>query len=261
MGLIAAGLHVALSGRPVLTGADLIARPGRLTAIIGPNGSGKTTLLRSLTGEIAPVSGRITLNGRDIASLSWKAMALQRAVLPQHSTLSFPFTAAEIVGIGLDQHPLSRARRSALIGEALALVGLPDHAGRLWQDLSGGEQQRVQLARALAQIGHPDAGAGPRWLLLDEPASSLDIGHQLSVMELVRGHARSGGGTVAIMHDLNLTAMFADHVVLLAGGRVLGAGPPEAVLTDALLAQAYGCPLRTCRAPGRGVWLLPQATG
>lgn len=260
MSLIADGLHVALSGRTVLAGVALTARTGALTAIIGPNGSGKTTLLRCLTGEIAPVSGRITLNGRDLAGQSRPSLARQRAVMPQHSALSFPFTVSEIVGIGLDQMPLGPRQRDALIRDALAQVGLPGHAGRLWQDLSGGEQQRVQLARALAQIRHPGAGDGPRWLLLDEPVSSLDIGHQLSVMRLAAGHARSGGGTVAILHDLNLTAMFADHVVLLAEGRVLGEGPPHAVLTDRLLAQAYGCALRTCRAPDRGVWLVPQAT-
>lgn len=261
MSLIATDLHVTLSGRPILHGVSLHAPAGQLTAIIGPNGSGKTTLLRALTAEIAPARGRVTLNGRDIAGQSPAALARQRAVLPQHSGLSFAFTAAEIVGIGLDPLPLEGARRAGLIRAALARVGLPHHAGRLWQDLSGGEQQRVQLARALAQIAAAGAGPDPRWLLLDEPVSSLDIAHQLSVMRLAADHAAGGGGTLAIMHDLNLTAMFAHHVLLLRDGRVLAEGPPEAVLTDALLAAAYGCALRVRRAPAQGVWLLPQAAG
>lgn len=259
MSLIARNLHVTLAGRPVLHGADLTAATGALTAIIGPNGSGKTTLLRALTGEIAPARGQVSLNGTDIATLSPPALARLRAVLPQHSALGFPFTAAEIIRIGLDSLPLSEAERAALIRRALAQVGLPGHAGRLWQDMSGGEQQRIQLARALAQIAAPGPAATPRWLLLDEPVSSLDIAHQLAVMRLARDHASRQGGTIAVMHDLNLTAMFADHVLLLQEGRVLAEGPPELVLCDRLLERAYGCRLRIRQAPRNGVWLLPHS--
>lgn len=259
MSLIARDLHVTLSGRPVLKGIDLVAPAGRLTAIIGPNGSGKTTLIRALTAEIAPARGRVLMNGADLAGQGPQALARQRAVLPQHSALSFPFTAAEIIRIGLDPLPMPEPARVALIRQALAQVGLPGHAGRLWQDLSGGEQQRVQLARALAQIAVPATVAAPRWLLLDEPVSSLDIAHQLSVMRLAAAHAAEGGGTVAVMHDLNLTAMFAGHVLLLQNGQVLAEGPPDLVLTDRLLSLAYGCPLRIRQAPARGVWLLPHS--
>ncbi|MFN3273828.1 MAG: heme ABC transporter ATP-binding protein [Paracoccus sp. (in: a-proteobacteria)] len=263
MSLCARNLHITLSGRPVLHGVDLTAPAGRVTAIIGPNGSGKTTLLRALTGEVAPACGGVTLNGRDIGGQTPQALARQRAVLPQHSALSFPFTAAEVVRIALESLPMPEPERAALIRRALARVGLSGHAGRLWQTMSGGEQQRVQLARALAQIWAPpgemgEAG-GPRWLLLDEPVSSLDIAHQLAVMHLARDHAADGGATVAVMHDLNLTAMFADHVLLLRDGRVLAEGPPDLVLTDPLLERAYGCALRILHAPETGVWLLPQS--
>lgn len=265
MSLCARNLHITLSGRPVLHGVDLTAPVARVTAIIGPNGSGKTTLLRALTGELAPVSGGVTLNARDIAGQSPQALARQRAVLPQHSALSFPFTAAEVVRIALESLPMPEPERAALIRRALARVGLSSHAGRLWQSMSGGEQQRVQLARALAQIwapgetGAPGEAGGPRWLLLDEPVSSLDIAHQLAVMHLAREHAAGGGATVAVMHDLNLTAMFADHVLLLKDGRVLAEGPPDLALTDPLLERAYGCSLRIRHAPDQGVWLLPQS--
>lgn len=264
MSLCANDLHVTLSGRPVLRGVDLTATAGRLTAIIGPNGSGKTTLLRALTGEITPASGRVAMNERPISGQSPQELARQRAVLPQQSALSFAFTAAEIVRIPLDPLPLTETARAALILQVLARVGLAGHAGRLWQDLSGGEQQRVQLARALAQIWAPAETTGPRWLLLDEPVSSLDIAHQMAVMQLACEHAsgaRTGvrGGCIAVMHDLNLTAMFANHVLLLRDGRVLAEGPPDLVLTDRLLAEAYGCPLRVRHAPSEGVWLLPQS--
>ncbi|MGN7871111.1 heme ABC transporter ATP-binding protein [Paracoccus sp. 22332] len=258
MTLIARDIQARLGRATVLHGVGLRAEPGRLTAIIGPNGSGKTTLLRCLTGEIAPQAGAVTLNGADIAGMAPDALALRRAVLPQHSALSFPFSVAEIVRIGLTAYSGAPADQDALIRAALLRVGLPGHAGRLYQHLSGGEQQRVQLARAMVQVWHPVGSDGPRWLLLDEPVSSLDIAHQLTVMRLARDYARQGGGVVAVMHDLNLTAMFADHVLLMQGGRALAQGAPDRVLTDPLLSQAYGCALRVRHAPDRGVWLLPQ---
>ncbi|TKW68211.1 MAG: heme ABC transporter ATP-binding protein [Paracoccus denitrificans] len=258
MSLRARNLTVRLGRSQILHELNVTAQPGQLTAIIGPNGSGKTTLLRALTGELAPYAGAITLGEHDISTLSPDALAMKRAVLSQQISLAFPFTATEIIRIGLTSH---RGRNSAddLIRAALAAVDLPAHAGRLYQEMSGGEQQRVQLARALAQVWHPVTEGGPNWLLLDEPVSSLDIAHQLTVMRLASDYARRGGGVVAVMHDLNLTAMFADHVLLLRNGSMLAAGPPANVLTDELLSQAYGCKLVVGKAPESGVWLLPQA--
>ncbi|TRW97843.1 heme ABC transporter ATP-binding protein [Paracoccus sp. M683] len=255
---MARNMTVSLGRSPILRGVDLTASAGRLTAIIGPNGSGKTTLLRALTGEIAPAEGRVSLNGDDITTLQAHELAARRAVLPQQATLSFPFTASEIIRIGLTTHPGPEPARDLLIRKALSAVGLPAHAGRLYQELSGGEQQRVQLARALAQVWQPVTAAGPRWLLLDEPVSSLDIAHQLTVMRLAADYARRGGGVVAVMHDLNLTAMFADHVLLLRQGQVLGEGAPVDVLTDDRLSHAYGCRLAVGRVPEKGPWFLPQ---
>ncbi|MDO5614394.1 MAG: heme ABC transporter ATP-binding protein [Paracoccus sp. (in: a-proteobacteria)] len=258
MSLHATDITVKLGTRAVLRGVSMTAQAGRLTAIIGPNGSGKTTLLRALTAELRPASGRITLNGADLTGLPPDVLARQRAVLPQHSALSFPFTAAEIIRIGLTSHPDAQTVGDALIAAALAQVGLPDYAGRLYQEMSGGEQQRVQLARALVQVWQPVGADGPRWLMLDEPVSSLDIAHQLAVMRLAAAYARRGGGVVAVMHDLNLTAMFADHVLLMQNGSALAEGPPDEVLTDSLLTSAYNCTLRTRCAPAQGAWLLPQ---
>ncbi|MBK4218050.1 heme ABC transporter ATP-binding protein [Paracoccus caeni] len=258
MNLTARNLHVILGSHPVLHGVDLTAMAGRLTAIIGPNGSGKTTLLRALTGELRPAVGSVTLNGQDMARLQPETLARRRAVLPQQSALSFPFTVAEILRIGLIAHACDDVEARALIRAALAKVDLPEHSGRFYQELSGGEQQRVQLARALIQVWQPVGDQGPRWLLLDEPVSSLDIAHQLTVMRLAKNYARAGGGVIAVMHDLNLTAMFADHVLLMQQGRASAEGPTETVLTDRLLSQAYGCDLRIRHAPGDGVWLLPQ---
>ncbi|CAM3110513.1 iron complex transport system ATP-binding protein [Paracoccus aminovorans] len=255
MSLLATDISVSLGRKPVLHGVSIRARAGAITAIVGPNGSGKTTLMRCLTGELA-CAGRITLGGRDLAAMPPQEQARRRGVLPQSAALSFPFTVAEVVRIGLEARG---ERAEAVVPPALAAVDLPGFSGRLYQELSGGEQQRVQLARVLAQVWQPVDGDGPRWLLLDEPVSSLDIAHQLTVMRLAAGYARAGGGVVAVMHDLNLTALFAQSLVLMSAGRVLCQGGPAEVLTDDNLSLAYGCRLRVNTVPESGIWVLPHA--
>lgn len=255
MTLEANGITVRLGRSRVLRDVAFSAAPGAVTAIVGPNGSGKTTLLRALTGEV-PHEGTVRLNGRDTAEAAPWQLARQRAVLPQATTLAFPFNVIEVVSLGLQEAGAWQVARQALVR-----VGLSGYEVRYYQELSGGEQQRVQLARALAQVWQPVGEAGPRWLCLDEPVASLDIGHQLQVMRIARSFAEAGGGIVAVMHDLNLTAMFADRVVLLEGGRVLGEGAPEAVLTDALLSRAYNWPVRVGVAPAAVPFVLPQAAG
>lgn len=255
MSLIASDIQVSLGRKQILHGVSVEARAGEITAIVGPNGSGKTTLMRSLTRELA-CRGAVTLNGHDIAVLSPEELARRRAVLPQAAALSFPFTVAEVVRIGVEARG---ERADALVPAALAAVDLPGFSGRLYQELSGGEQQRVQLARVLAQVWQPLDADGPRWLMLDEPVSSLDIAHQLTVMRLAADYARAGGGVVAVMHDLNLTALFAQKLVLMSGGRVLCQGRPDEVLTDEALSSAYGCRLRVNAVPDSGIWVLPHA--
>ena len=254
--LIATDIAVALSGNSVLKGATFRAEAGRITAIVGPNGSGKTTLLRAMTQDL-PYRGRVTLDGTDIATMPGWKLASRRGVLPQASRIAFPFTVLEIVRLGLmaaaDVAPETR------VSEALARVGLSGFEGRYYQELSGGEQQRAQLARVLCQVWEPIGPDGPRWLFLDEPVASLDIGHQLEVMDLVQDYATRGGGVVAVMHDLNLTALYAHSVAMLAGGSVVAQGTPAEVLTDAILSSAYRCALRVNRAPEPpATYLLPH---
>jgi len=254
--LTATDIHLSLGGRPVLNGVDFTARPGQITAIVGPNGSGKTTLLRALTGELRH-RGAITLDGQDCARMPPAEMAARRAVLPQAGAVAFPFTLREVVQMGLSAG-LSAARPE-VVGQALRAVDLAAHADRLFQELSGGEQARGHLARALAQVWEPVVAGVPRWLFLDEPVASLDIGHQLQVMALMADYAARGGGVIAVMHDLNLTAMFAAQITLLHRGRVEAAGPPGAVLADRPLSRAYGTALRVNVTPPPGhVFVLPQ---
>lgn len=250
---------VTLGNRPILHGVSLAARPGAVTAIVGPNGSGKTTLMRALTGELR-FTGKVSLDGDDITALPPWRLALRRAVLPQATALAFPFTLREVVAMGLAAG--TAAGRPAVVEDALAAVDLADRAGARFQTLSGGEQARGHLARALAQVWDDTPAPAPRWLMLDEPVASLDIGHQMLVMRRVAAFAAGGGGVVAVMHDLNLTAMFADQVLLVDAGRITAAGAPRDVLTDTRLSTAYRTPLRVNRTPPDGqVFLLPQAIG
>lgn len=237
-------LHFLRDRRPVLNGVDFAARPGEFTAIIGPNGSGKTTLLRALSGDLA-AEGIVTLNGTPLTRWRPGELAARRAVLEQHSVLGFPFTVAEVVamGLGLGGDALSPAECRARPLAALERVDLSGFAHRLYTELSGGEQQRVQLARILCQVWEPVRDGEARWLLLDEPVSSLDIRHQLTVMQIATDFAAAGGGVVAILHDLNLAALHADHVVALADGHVAASGPPASVLTPAQVETIFGCAL------------------
>jgi iron complex transport system ATP-binding protein len=254
--LKAQNISVSYGPKQVLHGLNVTAQPGTLTAIVGPNGSGKTTLMRALTGDVA-FEGTITLGDTNIATAKPYDLATQRAVLPQATPLSFPFQAIEVVRLGL-RRGIETNDRLALT--ALSRVGLDGYANRFYQELSGGEQQRVQLARVLCQVWRPVVGGVPRWLFLDEPVSSLDIGHQLTVMQIARDFARAGGGVVAVMHDLNLSAMFAHQVVLMQSGRIIGHDTPDQVLTDAHVSHAYGCDIRTRTVPSDGGWfMLPQS--
>ncbi len=257
MSFVGRNIGVELGRRTILHGVDFSATAGQVTAIVGPNGSGKSTLLRALCGEVR-CTGRVAINGRDTSQLKGWQLAGMRAVLPQAASLAFPFTVIEVIRLGLSAGV--SVRRDHLPSRALEAVGLAGYGGRFYQELSGGEQQRVQLARVLTQVWEPVAHGAPRWLLLDEPVSSLDIGHQLMVMELMRDYAARGGGVIAVMHDLNLTAMFADAVTMVHRGEIAATGTPAKVLTDATLSRAYGCNLRVnCQPPQGGTWLLPHA--
>ncbi|MER7420590.1 heme ABC transporter ATP-binding protein [Micromonospora peucetia] len=228
-----AGLRVARAGRPVLDGVDLRIRAGEVHALVGPNGAGKSTLLAAVSGDLPAVAGTVEIDGSPPAGWSPVELAMRRAVLPQRSTLSFPFAVDEVVRMG--RAPWAgrpeQERDDVIVADVLERCDVARFADRPYPSLSGGEQARVALARALAQQAAV--------LLLDEPTAALDLGHQELVMRIARDRARAGDAVVAVLHDLTLAGAYADTVTLLADGRVRAAGPPTEVFTAPLLTEVY----------------------
>jgi iron complex transport system ATP-binding protein len=238
--IAATGLGVTLDGARILDRVDLTVAAGEWVTIIGPNGAGKSTLLRAV-GGLLPYAGEVSLFGTPSARLRRRERARLVATVVQAPTVPSGMAVLEYVLLGRTPYipPLGResAADVAAAHEVLGLLDLAGFAGRRLATLSGGERQRVYLARALAQ------GAG--LLLLDEPTSSLDIGHQQDVLELVDRLRRERGLTVvATMHDLSVAGEYADRLVLLAAGRVAAAGTPREVLTADLLAAHYQARVR-----------------
>ena len=233
MDLLAQDLRVTLEGNPILQGVTLEARAGELVGVIGPNGSGKSTLLKCLYRQLAPQSGAVYLNGRDVSGESRRESARKIGVVAQHNDKGFDFTVLDMVLLGRSPHKkaLERDNREdyAIARDALREVGLEALAHRSMATLSGGERQRVILARALAQQ--------TPCLILDEPTNHLDVQYQLQLMELVKGVNCT---VVAALHDLNLAAMYCQRLYLLEGGRVAAQGTPEQVLTPERIEAVYG---------------------
>ncbi len=241
------------TARPVLCGIDLRLEPGEMVALIGPNGAGKSTLLRLAGGVLRPSAGSATLLNRDLAGMRPREVAQQVAVVPQEGPIPVGLVVREMVGLGRTPYARlllgSTAHDREMVDWALAAAGVGELAARFVDELSGGERQRVILARALAQE--------PRLLLLDEPTANLDLHHQVAMLELVRGLTRERGlAVLAAVHDLQLAALYCDRVALMHAGRVVSQGPPEAVLTEPLLLEAFGQRVVLSEHPTHGVPLV-----
>jgi len=235
-------------GAPVLRGLSVRAAPREVVGILGPNGSGKTTLLKVLAGLLKPSAGRVTLDGRPLASLDRRAVARRMSVVPQETHLAFEYSVLEVVLMGRFAHlgafELEGPADFAAAREALRATGTAAFEARPFESLSGGEKQRVVIASALAQL---DVGAERRtgneasYLLLDEPTASLDLGYQIDVLALLKQlHATRNLGIVVSIHDLNLAASLCDRLVLLRDGQVLADGPTRDVLTAGHIRALYG---------------------
>lgn len=231
---------VEISGARVVEDVSLRAGGGQVVGLVGPNGSGKSTLLRCVYRALRPTAGAVRLDGDDLLAMNTRESARRLAALPQEAVAEFDFTVAEVVAMGRLPHQGAVARDTdedrRTCAAALEGVGVGHLADRGFLTLSGGEKQRVLIARALAQQ--------PQVLVLDEPTNHLDIAQQLEVLSLVRA---SGLTVLTALHDLNLAALHCDVLHVIDGGRIVASGAPHDVLTSDLLADVFG--VRAHRVP------------
>lgn len=235
-----------------LDGASLEALPGRVTAIVGPNGSGKSTVVRALVGQVALASGSMQVGAVDVATADRRALARTLAVVTQREELAFSLPVREYVMLGRYPHhgawSALGAADAGVVNVAAARAGADELLDRRTDELSGGEWQRVRLARALAQGGDV--------LVLDEPGTFLDVAHEMALFELLDALAREGRTVLMVSHQLNLVARFAAHIVLFDHGKVVAAGSPDDVMRGDVLEPVYHWPLVVSRDPAVGAPVL-----
>jgi iron complex transport system ATP-binding protein len=230
----------------------LHVEPGELAVVLGPNGAGKSTLVRVVAGLLPTRAGRVHLFGQDLATLERREVARIVSIVPQSSEVAFGFTVREVVAMGRAPHQGAWQRTSdrdhELVARALLACDLEALAGRRVDELSGGEQKLVAIARALAQDG--------RVLLLDEVGAHLDVRHLVAVHELIRREVAARDlACIAVMHDLNAAARYADRVLLLSAGRLVAAGPPSEVMTGERLGEVFETELVTAEVDGAPCFL------
>jgi iron complex transport system ATP-binding protein len=243
-------------GPRLLRDISFSVMPGSFLAVLGPNGSGKSTLLRAVGGELPLAQGSVRWKGLSMADHGLRRLAEERVLLDQHAEVPFGATAREVVMMGRYPHFSGAPRESDVraVDMAMDRMGLEPYEKRPITTFSGGERQRVHIARALAQLG--TERDEPALLLLDEPLNNLDIRYQDVLMRIAREQAQAGHCVMAVLHDVELAARHADHVMLLQGGRVLDQGTPLQVLTAPALEQLYGTPATVDRHPRNGELII-----
>lgn len=232
-GISANKIEVSYGAENILNGVDINAENGKITGIIGPNGSGKSTLLKCIYRTLKAKEGTIMIDGENIDDMSYKDSARKLSVVAQHNNYSFDFSVEEIVLMGRNPYKKLMEKENRkdydIVYDCLKKVGLEEFSKRMYSTLSGGEQQRVVLARALAQK--------TKYIVLDEPTNHLDITHQLQIMRLIK---ESGITAVAAVHDLNIAAMFCDVIYAMKDGKIVSYGKAEEVITPENIKLLYG---------------------
>ena len=239
MAFLADNISLHMSGFNILRDVNVAINAGQITVIVGPNGAGKSSFIKVLSGDILPTRGQVVLNDKALSDWSPDQRARMVSVLPQHSSLNFPFNASEIVALGRIPHQSGKVRDTHIVREALTAVDANYLESRFFTQMSGGEKQRVQLARVLAQIWEPIT-TGNQFLVLDEPTSALDLSHQVLTLKIVSELAERGVGVIMVVHDLNLAARCADNIIVFDKGTIVAQGSPDEVLNQQLIADVFG---------------------
>ncbi|WP_159477131.1 heme ABC transporter ATP-binding protein [Dyadobacter sp. 3J3] len=252
-------LHFGVKNKSLLQDINFKAKKGEFWAIVGANGAGKSTLMKVLSKEIIPTSGTVSFHGKDLRKYSLKELAQKRAVLAQQNVITLAFSVREIVLMG--RYPFYDSKPSqkdlAIVDHCLQKVGIAHFRDRVYPTLSGGEQQRVQLARTLAQIWEVREG----FILLDEPTSGMDLLHQYETFQLAREMTRKGYGVIAVVHDLNFALQYADQVLMLKKGKNFAVGTAHEVLTGENIREAFGVSVRIIQPDDTPFpVIIPEAT-
>ncbi|MEM6822586.1 MAG: heme ABC transporter ATP-binding protein [Verrucomicrobiota bacterium] len=239
--LKADNIAVAFGKKKILDKVDAWVESGQVLAILGPNGAGKSTLFRVLTGELAPSAGKVFLDDQELSSFSRRELSLRRAAMNQQVHIPFPISAKEVVMLG--RAPFfgwqETQRDHQVVDHALELVEMSEFANRDYPSLSGGEKQRIQLARALVQLEGEDGDLQNKFLLLDEPSSALDLKHRHDVLNMCQGVAKRGAAVFLIIHDINMALTYADQTLVLSNGTVYAHGNVETILTEELVKDVF----------------------
>lgn len=241
---------------PILRSISLQLEEGQVVAVLGPNGAGKSSLLKIASGEIQPSSGEVHFNDQSMQKMPAREKALHMSVLPQQSSLTFPFAAQDVVALGRTPHESGQQLDAEIVEHALRATDAWYLREQFYTNLSGGEKQRVQMARVLAQVWQP-SDERMRLAILDEPTSALDYAHQKLVGKLLKQRATEGCAILTALHDLNLAAECADVIVLMCCGEIRALGTPDEVLQESLLKEVFQVDFHRVTHPQTGrPWLL-----
>ncbi|MDT2022174.1 heme ABC transporter ATP-binding protein [Methylocella sp. CPCC 101449] len=232
-------LCYSVRGKTIVENVSLSIDRGELVVVLGPNGAGKTTLLRMLTGEYKPTFGVARLSGTSIDTIAPIELARRRSVMTQASHLMFPYSVLEVIGFGLHAANQLAPQTATAVERAIDLADVRHLIDRNYQTLSGGEQQRVQFARAVCQIIACRQEGIDQALLLDEPTSNLDLKHQIMIMSAARALCREGVAVCAVLHDVNLAAACADKIVMMKNGRVQQSARPSEAITPTTMRETF----------------------
>lgn len=249
-------LNIKLQEKAILKKISLSIEPGKIISILGPNGAGKSTLMKSLSGDIPAGLTQVELDGRLLNDFSAAELSNIRAVMPQSVQLDFPFLVSEVIEMSLLK-PLKKLERKQYITEALKKFDVEHLKSRNYLTLSGGEQQRVQLARVIAQISDKNEKRN-RYLFLDECTSSLDLAHQHQVFDVVKKVVKSQNlSAIVVLHDLNLAAQYSDNIILMQQGEIIKQGTVNEVLQEKSLTEVYDYPVKIIPHPKGWPMVIP----